>query len=154
GNCDTFCPEYGGPFVEKPSFFGSKAAWEQQRQHDGFWVERQDGADSIFGRMQGREYTLEVRDGSGQAIFADGKVVLTLKYPSHQLVSWQALDEALARPDASREPFSPAGLAADHVVEMKHYFRLEALLRGVLRDNRVNYVNVKYLPGFTELAIR
>jgi putative selenate reductase len=148
GNCDTFCPEYGGPFIEKPSFFGSKAAWEQQRAHDGVWAERQDGVDRIFGRIQGREYSLEISDGDGQAVFIDGKVALTLKLPSHQLVSWQALDETLARPDASREPFTPAGLAADHVVEMKQYFRLEALLRGVLRDNRVNYVNIKYLPGF------
>ena len=23
GNCDTFCPEYGGPYIEKPSFFGT-----------------------------------------------------------------------------------------------------------------------------------
>ncbi|HLV97880.1 MAG TPA: 4Fe-4S dicluster domain-containing protein [Ktedonobacterales bacterium] len=148
GNCDTFCPEYGGPFVEKPSFFGSKAAWEQQRQHDGFWAERQDGADRIFGRIQGREYSLEVQNNSEQAVFADGKVALTLRLPSHQLTSWQALDESLARSDASREPFAPAGLAPDHVVEMKQYFRLEALLRGVLRSNRVNCVNVKCLPTF------
>jgi ferredoxin len=40
GNCDTFCPEYGGPFVEKPSFFGSFAAWQRQKQWDGFYVER------------------------------------------------------------------------------------------------------------------
>jgi putative selenate reductase len=154
GNCDTFCPEYGGPFVEKPSFFGSKLAWEQQRQHDGFWVERQNGFDRIFGRIQGHEYSLEVQDSSGQAVFSDGKVTLTFKLPGHHLASWQALDASLARPDASREPFAPARLAPDHVVEMKQYFRLEALLRGVLRDNRVNYVNVKYLPGFAMAAAR
>ena len=22
GNCDTFCPEYGGPYIKKPTFFG------------------------------------------------------------------------------------------------------------------------------------
>ena len=148
GNCDTFCPEYGGPFIEKPSFFGSKAAWVQHSAHDGFWVERAEGCDRIFGRIQGREYTLEIIQGTDQAVFTDGKVALTLKLPSHQLASWRALDESLARPDASREPFAPAGLAPDHVVEMKQYYRLEALLRGVLRANRVNYVNVKYLTGF------
>ncbi len=152
GNCDTFCPEYGGPFIEKPSFFGSQAAWEEQRRHDGFWVEQQDGYSRIQGRIQGHEYMLEVRDGAGQAIFTDGKITLTLTYPGHQLMAWQALDESLARPDASREPFTPAGLVPDHVVEMKQYFRLEALLRGVLRNNRVNYVNVKYLPGFAASA--
>jgi len=24
GNCDTFCPEYGGPYIKKPTLF---AAW-------------------------------------------------------------------------------------------------------------------------------
>src|SRR5207249_11727377 len=28
GNCDTFCPEDGGPYVEKPRFFGSLEAWK------------------------------------------------------------------------------------------------------------------------------
>ncbi len=160
GNCDTYCPEYGGPFVEKPSFFGSKAAWQKQRKHDGFWIERQDGCECIYGRMQGQEYTLEVRgqhagDGyAGEATFSDGSVTLTLNLPGHELVSWRALNEALVRPDPSREPFEPAGLAPDHVVEMKQYHRLETLLRGVLRDNRVNYVNVKYLPSFATAAPR
>ncbi len=156
GNCDTFCPEYGGPFVEKPSFFGSRAAWEKQRQYDGFWVECADGCDRIYGRIQGHEYRLEIQgdsDGASQAIFADGKVEVTLKLPGHELLSWRALDEALARTDPSREPFEPAWLAADHVVDMKQYYRLEALLRGVLRNNRVNYVNVKYLPGFAAAAV-
>ena len=27
GNCDTFCPEYDGPYLEKPTFFGSRAAF-------------------------------------------------------------------------------------------------------------------------------
>ena len=30
GNCDTFCPEDGGPYLEKPRFFGSLAAWREQ----------------------------------------------------------------------------------------------------------------------------
>ncbi len=156
GNCDTFCPEYGGPFVEKPSFFGSRAAWEKQRQYDGFWIECVDGCDCIYGRIQGHEYKLEIQensDGASQAIFSDGKVELTLKLPDHALISWRALDEALAGSDPSREPFEPAWLAADHVVDMKQYYRLEALLKGVLRENRVNYVNVKYLPGFAAATV-
>ncbi len=148
GNCDTFCPEYGGPFIEKPSFFGSKAAWERQHQYDGFYLERSNGSDRIWGRIQGQEYTLEVQEGAGLAIFSDSKVELTLKLPDHKLISWRALDESLAHRDSSREPFEPAGLAPDHVIEMKQYYRLEALLRGVLRNNRVNYVNVKHIQRF------
>ena len=40
GNCDTFCPEDGGPYLEKPRFFGSLAAWREQAARDGFFVER------------------------------------------------------------------------------------------------------------------
>ena len=40
GNCDTFCPEDGGPYLEKPRFFGSLAAWRQQAGRDGFCVRR------------------------------------------------------------------------------------------------------------------
>lgn len=40
GNCDIFCPEHGGPYVLKPRFFGSSAAWERFPDHDGFYFER------------------------------------------------------------------------------------------------------------------
>ena len=36
GNCDTFCPEYDGPYLMKPSFFGSVEAFEAGTPHDGF----------------------------------------------------------------------------------------------------------------------
>ena len=38
GNCDTFCPEYDGPYLMKPSFFGSQTAFEEGAPHDGFCV--------------------------------------------------------------------------------------------------------------------
>ncbi|HYM96509.1 MAG TPA: 4Fe-4S dicluster domain-containing protein, partial [Candidatus Sulfotelmatobacter sp.] len=45
GNCDTFCPEYGGPFIEKPGFFADRGAYEGRPGHDGFFVERSGGTD-------------------------------------------------------------------------------------------------------------
>jgi putative selenate reductase len=39
GNCDTFCPEDGGPYLEKPRFFGSMDAWARLAR-DGFFVLR------------------------------------------------------------------------------------------------------------------
>ena len=35
GNCDTFCPEYGGPYIKKPGFYGSRG---RRRMRDGFVV--------------------------------------------------------------------------------------------------------------------
>ena len=60
GNCDTFCPEDGGPYLEKPRFFGSLAAWQRQEDRDGFCVLAEDGCDVMWGRIGGVEYRLEV----------------------------------------------------------------------------------------------
>ena len=39
GNCDTFCPEYDGPYLKKPNFYGSRQAFEAGAPHDGFLLE-------------------------------------------------------------------------------------------------------------------
>ena len=38
GNCDTFCPEEGGPYLEKPRFFGTLDGWHRWRDRDGFFA--------------------------------------------------------------------------------------------------------------------
>ncbi|HEY6286416.1 MAG TPA: hypothetical protein VIX20_12185 [Ktedonobacteraceae bacterium] len=42
----------------------------------------------------------------------------------------------------AREPF---GHVPDHVVSMVNYYRMEALLRGVLNMKKAHYVNAQYL---------
>ncbi len=39
GNCDVFCPEDGAPYLSKPLFFGSVAAWADTPERDGFAFE-------------------------------------------------------------------------------------------------------------------
>ncbi len=34
GNCDTFCPEFGGPFIEKPNFHGSLHSYNHAAPRD------------------------------------------------------------------------------------------------------------------------
>ncbi|HEU5378397.1 MAG TPA: 4Fe-4S dicluster domain-containing protein [Ktedonobacteraceae bacterium] len=141
GNCDTFCPEYGGPFIEKPGFFGSRAAFEQRAGHDGFYVEVEDGCERITGRIQGQVYRLEVQRSVDQAVFSDGVVELTMQLATQKLLSWRVLDPTLARLDPAREPYAHA---PDHVVALVNYYRMEALLRGVLNQRRVHYVNAPF----------
>lgn len=62
GNCDTFCPDLGGPYVLKPRFFGSLQEWQRWRDHDGFYV----GDGTVHGRFEGVEVAAEW--------LADGKV--------------------------------------------------------------------------------
>ena len=142
GNCDTFCPEYGGPFIEKPAFFATRASYEGRPKHDGFYIERANGSERITGRIQGREYRLEMRRAEDKAIYSDGTVELTLQPSSGKLLEWKALEPALAQLDPAREPFTHT---PDHVVSMRNYYRLEALLRGILNTTRVHYVNTPFL---------
>ncbi|MGZ6367237.1 MAG: glutamate synthase [Ktedonobacteraceae bacterium] len=142
GNCDTFCPEYGGPFIEKPGFFGSQISYEGRPTHDGFFIEGVEGTERIVGRIKGQEYRLEILRAEDTASFNDGMVVLTIQLSTRKLMSWKALDTALEKIDPARKPF---GHVPDHIVSMVNFYRMDTLLRGVLNTKKVHYVNAQYM---------
>jgi putative selenate reductase len=125
GNCDTFCPEDGGPYLEKPRFFGSLAAWRRLAGRDGFHVERREGGDVMHGRLGGVEYRLDVDRETDQAVFTDGRVTLELRHRERRPVG------------ASVAPGTPDG----HTLDVGVYLRMAALLDGVLDPRRCNPVN-------------
>jgi putative selenate reductase len=126
GNCDTFCPEDGGPYLEKPRLFGSLAAWRRHADGDGFFVARGEARDLMCGRLGGVEYRLEVDRGTDQAVFTDGGVTVELRHRDRAPVgAWVA-------------PGTPDG----HALDVGAYLRMAALLDGVLDPTRVNPVNV------------
>ena len=142
GNCDTFCPEYGGPFIEKPAFFGSLDLWRARASQDGFFVNRDRHLDLILGRIESKEYRLLVDRSLGTDVFSDGVVELTLSHSNRQLTGSRIIEERMSNRDPSHEPMSTI---PDHVVEMRQYHRMASLLDGVLDASRVNPVNIKYL---------
>ncbi len=71
GNCDTFCPEDGGPFRLKPRFFTSRARWLADAPRDAILVER----DAVTGRFGGEV----VRVGAGDAAPSDDPNVHILR---------------------------------------------------------------------------
>ena len=71
GNCDTFCPEDGGPFRLKPHFFVSRERWVADAPRDAILVER----DAITGRFGG----VEVRVTEGAAPTNDPNVLVLLR---------------------------------------------------------------------------
>ncbi len=142
GNCDTFCPEYGGPFIEKPGFFGSQTSYESRPTHDGFFIERFEDSERIVGRIKGQEYRLEIQRADDTASFNDGVVILTIQLSTGKLLSWKAIDSALEKIDPARKPF---GHVPDHIVSMVNFYRMDALLRGVSNTKKVHYVNAQYL---------
>jgi len=125
GNCDTFCPEDGGPYVEKPRFFGSFEAWRRLADRDGFWAAGEGGVDVMWGRVRGVEYRLEVDRVADQAVFSDGRVTLELRHRDRAPVG------------ASVAPGTPDG----HTLDVGTYVTMAVLLDGVLDPRRTNPVN-------------
>jgi putative selenate reductase len=125
GNCDTFCPEEGGPYLEKPRFFGSLAAWQRQEDRDGFCVLAEDGCDVIWGRIGGVQYRLGVDRSHDRAVFTDGRVRLVLQHAARAVV--RATTEAAA--------------TEGHTLDGTAYLKMAAILDGVLDPRRVNPVN-------------
>jgi putative selenate reductase len=82
GNCDTFCPERGGPFRIKPRLFDSHAAFEAAAPADGILIE--DDGRCLRARFGGEAYRLE-RDG-GSWRFSDSAIEVTLD-PEHRIVA-------------------------------------------------------------------
>ncbi len=128
GNCDTFCPEYGGPFIRKPGFFGSRETWARHADRDGFYVERDGPVDRILGRMEGRQYRLEHRRNTGLFRFEDDRVAATI-------------------PDSTRTPTEVVWLvpppATPHRIDMRVFHTLRVLLAGILTSERVNPANIR-----------
>jgi putative selenate reductase len=129
GNCDTFCPEDGGPYLEKPRLFGSLATWRRHAGRDGFFVERRPGTDVMWGRLRGVEYRLELdrRDppAGDEAVFTDGRVTLQLRHRTRSVFGFSAA------PDA------PEG----HTLDGSAYLKMAVLLDAVLDLRRANPVN-------------
>ena len=129
GNCDTFCPEDGGPYIEKPRFFGSRDAFSARKDRDGFFCLRQDGLDAVWGRIAGREYHLEVDRARDRALFTDGVVRLEVRH------SERAPVQATARPGA------PEG----HSLDFSAYLNMALAVDGVLDTRKANPVNAAWL---------
>lgn len=109
GNCDTFCPEDGGPYIVKPRFFSTKKTWEKSPRLDGFYFEK---PHIMVGRMDGRLYRLEVEDALGISHFTTPEAVFKLNQ-SHEVIEGESL-----------------GLEPGDVVDMLPYHRMLSLLKG------------------------
>jgi putative selenate reductase len=125
GNCDTFCPEDGGPYLEKPRFFGSLATFRGLADRDGFCIEGRQETEAMRGRLGGIEYRLDVDRQTDRAVFTDGRVTLELRHRERAPVG------------ATVAPGTPEG----HTLDVGAYLRMAALLDGVLAPDRANPVN-------------
>jgi len=125
GNCDTFCPEYGGPYIQKPGFYGSIESWRRAAPRDGLIVENPADQPAIRARIKGSEYHLLLRDRAPIYQWSDGSVQLT--------VSGADLDDLRAR------PLIP--LNREHRMDMWIFHSVRYLLHGVLDRRWINQIN-------------
>lgn len=72
GNCDVFCPQDGGPYLAKPRFFGSAAAWKETPGRDGFAFALEGDTLAMHGRFEGEEVLLETSPGRKQRYAGKG----------------------------------------------------------------------------------
>ena len=125
GNCDVFCPEDGGPYVEKPRFFGSSAAFEKWASYDGFLVEVGHHVERIRARLDGEEFFLEVDSLGDRARFRTDHAEVEFEYSTRRPLThhlFEGVNEAL--------------------IDVRHFLTMSSVLRGVLNPKFVNYVNV------------
>ena len=81
GNCDVFCPEDGGPYIEKPRLFSSLASFLADAPRPGFFVrrDRRRLARRPGGAGEAATWSCVVAPG-GSALFRDG--VAELRFAS------------------------------------------------------------------------
>jgi putative selenate reductase len=124
GNCDVFCPEDGGPYLEKPRFFGSLDAWQRAGDISGFVLTLEPVGVLLRGRFCADSCSLAMSPGNPIASFRQGPAVVKIDWETHAPVS-SAIDDG-------------ATLAR---VDLSYYLSMRLLLGALLRPERINFVN-------------
>jgi putative selenate reductase len=125
GNCDIFCPEDGGPQVEKPRFFGSRETYQADAGVNGFYIDWD--ARTIHGTLAGERYTLAVDTAAGRAWFHRTDAAVEIRLSDHEVLGW--------RPTGSAGP-------APSTLDMLPYFKLKLLMESIGDPRHVHFANV------------
>ena len=106
GNCDTFCPEDGGPYREKPRFFGSLEVWRRAgAPRRASSSSARDGRVTDVGASRRRRVPPRGGPRADRAIFDDGRVTLELRH--RERVPVAATVAPRAHPTATRSTSAP-----------------------------------------------
>jgi putative selenate reductase len=130
GNCDVFCPEDGGPYVEKPRFFGSLDTYRKYAGRNGFYLAFEGDQTTIFGTIAGASYQLSLNPLIDRAWFSNGKAEVEIQPSRDVVVSWKL------KPEISTTRYQ---------LDMLPYLQLKLLVESIRDPRRVNFANVKGL---------
>jgi putative selenate reductase len=123
----VFCPEDGAPYLSKPLFFGSLAAWGRTEARDGFAFERTGKTLRLHGRLKGRTVSVE----------ADGGL---LRYRGEGFDLRLDPDDAAATADGTCE--GPVDLTPLRILEL--------IRTAVTAPDAVNFVSVAIAGNVTQ----
>lgn len=127
GNCDVFCPEDGGPYIEKPRFFGSLESFRKWNTLSGFVLLYNKNETVLFGRFKEKEFELTLDRNQQTATLKSSNSLVTTEWGSHTILN------ATLLASSSLE-----------LVDMHYYFAMATLMRGMLNTNRVHFINSCY----------
>ena len=126
GNCDTACPEEGGPNLTKPRFFSSLRTYQCDAGQNGFLIEFVGDSRVIHGTMDGKQYKLSISESTRFARFTDEGGEYIIQTSDNELVSWNPINK---RSSGRR------------MLNLLPYLQLKFLLDAVADCRHVNYVN-------------
>jgi putative selenate reductase len=124
GNCDVFCPEDGGPYVEKPRFFGSLETYRKYAGRNGFYLDQ--AAQRIYGTIAGEAYVVTLDSAADRAWFETRAAVVEICLSDNQALSWKP----------------KPGAAPPGVIDMLPYLKLKLLAKSVGDPRHVHFANV------------
>ena len=129
GNCDVFCPEEGGPFAEKPRFFGSLETFTRDAGLNGFYLDQEKRA--IHGVIAGDAYVLTINAARGRASLEQNDADIEIGLSDNQPLSWTLKTGA-------------AGYVP--VMDTLAYLKLKLLFESVSDPRHANFANAAGLP--------
>jgi len=127
GNCDVFCPEDGGPYIEKPRFFASLETYRKYAGRNGFYVEFDGDQATIYGTIAGASYQLRLNPGDNRAWYSDGNAEVEIQLTHGALVDWKL------KPEIAETRYD---------LDMRPYLQLKLLAESIRNPHHVNFANV------------
>ena len=131
GNCDVFCPEDGGPYIEKPRFFGSLDSWRKWKDLSGFVLVQEQRGYVLYGRFESLECKLSLENNSKVSQFGTTGCTLSMDNATGTVMK-ATLNEG----------------SAGKTIDMRYYLVMKTLLQTMLDSGRVHFVNA----GFPEVG--
>ena len=124
GNCDTFCPEDGGPYLIKPRFFGRLSDWRSMRHLDGFHLAQVQDHVIVHGRFDGNGFVVDIANEE-------------VRYTGEGFAVQFDVDDLMGTIHGT----------ADVVVDLTYFHIMNLVRESLLAEGATNYVAMAQDPS-------